>query len=83
MHGIIFHLGRELGNAFIELQYKHIFINSIQAPLHLGRILTVLIFPPVFHSKECMASVLCCASASDLLLPPGQEYFGLGLLWLR
>lgn len=47
----------------LELQYKHFFINFIQAPLHPGRVLMVLIFPPVFHSKECMAPVLCYSSA--------------------
>lgn len=60
----------------LELQYKHFLIHFIQAPLHLGRILMVLIFPPAFHSQECLAPVLLCQCLSPSLLSQGQENFG-------
>lgn len=36
----------------LGLQYKHFFIDFTQAPLHLGRILMLLIFPPQFFTPR-------------------------------
>lgn len=59
----------------LELQYKHFFVNFIQAPLHQGRILKVLIFPPVFHSTECMAPFSVTAVSVTLCAPTWSGRF--------